>query len=239
MDKEPPVEASQKPKRTKRHFILAGVLFVIGFLILSAGASLFYYNQGTDSEGYVYSNIYHVNTTTYAFTAYMNQFQGGMWGFLGAENIAQIKYLVRNQNPGKELFIGYATTQQSEPYRQSFQCEIPTYWTWHTEPYYAEIDITTTVIDGTGAPATLPQTQTFWLASAQSADTAVMSYLPLHEQHIWFIMNNDGSANITADIQIGFKSPILTILPILFIPVGTILLICGVFLLIRKKKQPA
>jgi hypothetical protein len=236
MEQSQTIEAPPQPKKTKKHLILAAVLLIGGFLLLSAGASLFYYNQGTDSEGYVYSNIYQVNTTAYAFTAYMNQFQGGTFAFLGAENIGQLKYIVRNQNPGKELFIGYATTRESEPYRQSFQCEIPTYWTWHVEPYYAEIDITTTVIEGTSAPAVLPQAQTFWLASDQSTDTAVMSYLPRGEQHIWFIMNSDGSANITADIQIGFKSPILSLLPLIFLPLGIILLLCGVYLVLRKKQ---
>lgn len=237
MEPEPTVETPKKPKTSKKRLILAGVLLVIGFLVLSAGASILYYNQGTDSEGYVYSNVYHVNTTAYAFTLYMNEYKMSTWGWLGPENIAQIKYIVRNQNPTKELFTGYATTAQSEQYRKSFQCEIPTYWYWSVEPYYAEIYINTTVINGTGAPATLPQTQTFWLASAQSSDTAVMTYLPQHEQHIWFIMNSDGSQNITADIQIGFKSPILTILPPVFLPLGIIILIGGVLLLRRKKDK--
>ncbi len=237
MEPEPTVETPQKPKTSKKRLILAAVLFVVGFLVLSAGISIYIYNQDTDSEGYAYSNIYHVNTTTYAFTAYMNEFKTSSWGWLGPENVAQIKYLVTNLNPGKELFIGYATTQQSEPYRQSFQCEIPTYWHWIAEPYYAEIYINTTVIEGEGAPATLPQTQTFWLATAQSADTATMTYLPQHEQRIWFIMNSDGSPNITADIQIGFKSPILTILPLIFLPVGIILILVGVFFLKKKKNK--
>ncbi len=238
MEPEPTIVKPQKPKTSKKRLILAGVFFVIGFLILSAGISLYIYNQDTDSEGYAYSNIYHVNTTAYAFTAYMNQFQGGSFAFLGPENIAQIKYIVRNLNQEKELFIGYATTREGEAYRKSFQCEIPTYWTWHVEPYYAEIYINTTVIEGTNPPAALPQTQTFWLATSQSADTATMTYLPLHEQHIWFIMNSDGSPNITADIQIGFKSPVLTVLPLIFLPLGIILLIVGVLLLRKKKDKP-
>ena len=237
MEPEPTVETPPKPKTSKKRLIIAGVFFVIGFLILSAGASVLYYNQDTDSEGYTYSNIYHVNTTAYAFTLYMNEYKTSSWGWLGPENIAQIKYIVRNLNPAKELFTGYATTAQSEPYRQSFQCEIPTYWRWIVEPYYAEIYINTTVIEGDNAPAALPQTQTFWLTTAHSGDTAVMTYLPQHEQHIWFIMNSDGTKNITADIQIGFKSPILTILPLIFLAVGIIFILVGVFFLKKKKNK--
>jgi len=64
-----------------------------------------------------------------------------------------------------------------------------------------------------------------------------MTYLPLHEQYIWFIMNLDGTKNITADIQIAFKSPILTILPFILLPLGLILVIGGVYPLIRKKSH--
>jgi hypothetical protein len=64
-----------------------------------------------------------------------------------------------------------------------------------------------------------------------------MTYLPQHEQHIWFIMNSDGSPNITADIQIGFKSPILTILPLIFLPLGIILILVGVLFLKKKKNK--
>ena len=239
MEETPSKKEAPQPKKGKRHLILAIVLLIIGFLLLSTGAAFAYYNSTTSSDGFSYSNIYHVNTPSYAFTAYMNQFQGGTFSFLGAENIGQLKFIAKNLNPGKELFIGYATTRESESYRQSFQCTIPTYWTWYTEPYYAEIDITTTVQEGTGAPAVLPQTQTFWKTTDQSSETAVMNSLPVGEQYIWFIMNSDGSANITADIQIAFKSPILTMLPLIFLPIGILLLVVGFYLLIRKKKQPS
>ena len=229
------IEPPKKPKTRKKRLILALVVFVFGFLLLAGGASVLMYNQDTDSEGYSYSNVYHANTTTYAFILYMNDFKASTWGWLGYDNIAQIKFIVRNQNPAKELFTGYATTLQSEPYRTTFQCEFPIYWGWYVEPYYAEIMINNTLIDGAGAPSSLPQTQTFWLTTAQSSDTAVMTYLPLHEQHIWFIMNQDGSPGITADIQIGFKSPILTILPFILLPLGILLSAGGLFLLRRRK----
>jgi hypothetical protein len=237
MDSEPAIEKPQKPKTGKKRLVIALIFLISAFLVLSAGISIFIYNQGTDSEGYAYSNIYHVNTSAYAFTLYMNEYKISTWGFLGAENIAEMKFIVKTTDPSKELFIGYATTAASEPYRLSFQCELPTYWHWWAEPYYSEISINTTTIEGDGAPAQLPQTQTFWLASAHSANTAEMTYLPLHEQYIWFIMNNDGTKNITADIQIAFKSPILTILPLLLLPLGLILAIGGVYPLIRKKSH--
>jgi hypothetical protein len=236
MEQEQPGEPTPQPKKNKKHYLVAAVLLIAGFLVFSAGASIFYYNQGTDSDGYVYSNVYHAHTTTNAFILYMNEYKIGFWGFLGAENIAQIKFVVTNQNPAQELFTGYATTAASEPYRESFQCEFPTFWTWYAQPYYAEININTTLVQGNGTPTTLPQAQTFWVTSAQSTDTATMTYLPQHEQYVWFIMNTDGSANITADIQIGFKSPILTILPWICIPIGLLLLLVGMYFLIRKKK---
>jgi hypothetical protein len=225
----------QKPKIKKKRLILAVVLFVLGLLILASGISVLAYNLGNDSDGWTYSNVYHVNTTAYAFTLYMNEYKLSTWGFLGAGNVAQMKFIVKATDPSRELFTGYATTKASEPYLQSFECEIPTYWHWWAEPYYAEILLNTTTIAGTGAPASLPEAQTFWLAQAHSNSIAEMTYLPQHEQHIWFIMNLDGSKNVTADIQIAFRSPILTILPFVLLPLGIVLVGGGVYLLRRKK----
>jgi hypothetical protein len=235
MDPETNTIEPQRQKPRKRRLVLAIVIFVLALLVLAGGISIFIYNQDTDSEGWVYSNVYHVNTSAYAFALYMNEYKLSAWSFLGAGNIAQMKFIVKATDPTKELFTGYATTKASEPYLQSFECEIPTSWHWWAEPYYAEILLNTTVIAGTGAPASLPQTQTFWLTSAHSKSTADMTYLPLHEQHIWSIMNLDGSKNITADIQIAFRSPILTVLPFVFLPLGIVLVGGGVYLLRRKK----
>jgi len=223
-------------RKRKKNIVLVVILFLLGFLVLAGGISVFVYNLDTDSEGYVYSNIYQVNTSTYAFTLYMNKFNLSPWGFLGPENAAQIKFIVKLTDPSKELFTGYATTSSSEPYLKSFLNEFPTYWYWLAEPYYSEIYINTTAVDGVGAPAQLPQTQSFWLTSAHSNNTAVMTYLPLHQQHIWFIMNLDGSKNISADIQIAFRSPALMSLPYILIPLGSLMIIGGVFLFRRKKK---
>jgi hypothetical protein len=236
MNPETTGQKPQKPKRSKKRIVLGIVIFILGLLILSAGISILYYNiQDTDSEGYTYSDGYYVNTSTYAYTMYMNAYSTATWGFLGPENVAQIKFIATNTNPAKELFIGYATTEDSTSYSDSFQCEIPTYWRYIAKPYNAEIIINTTMISGDGAPADLPQTQTFWLTSDQSATTAEMTYLPQHEQHVWFIMNSDGSRNVTAVIQIAFKSPLLTILPFILLPIAILLIVVGIYLLRRKK----
>jgi hypothetical protein len=223
----------KKPK-PRKILVLGIVIFLFGLVVIASGISVYIYNQGNNSDGYAYSNIYHVNTSTYAFTLYMNPYKISTWGFLGVANIAQLKLITKSTNSTKELFTGCATTKASEPYRQSFQCEIPTYWRWIAEPYYTELIINPTEIDGTGAPPSLPQSQTFWLTTARSNNTAVMTYLPLNEQHIWFIMNQDGSKNVSADIQIAFKSPILMILPSILLPVGIVFVGAGVYLFRRK-----
>ncbi len=237
MDSPPDQQMPQKRKTSKTRLIGAVVLFVVGFLVLSAGISIFIYNQDTEANGFVYSNIYPVDTSAHAYTLYMNPYKISSWGWLGTENIAEMQFIVKNKNPGKELFTGVATTQQSEPYRKSFRCEIPTFWRWIAHPYWAEISINTSIMEGQGPPASLPDAQTFWRASAKTTDTAVFTYLPRGEQHIWFVMNSDGSQNVTADIQIGFKSPILTMLPMVLLPLGIVLFAGGAALLFFKRKN--
>jgi LPXTG-motif cell wall-anchored protein len=235
MDTETKLVGKKEPHITKKTLLAVIALMTGGGLLLAGGISVFAYNLGTDSEGYAYSNVYHVNTSTYGFTLYMNEYKLSTWGFLGASTIAEMKYIARPTN-GKKLFIGYATTTASQAYGDSFQREIPTYWRWWAEPYYAEISISPTAINGTGAPQP-PQNQTFWLASNHSSMTAAMTYLPLKEQHVWYVMNLDGSQNVSADIQIAFRSPILTILPYILILIGIIMLASAVYFLRRKKTK--
>ena len=229
-------EQKKQKTPTKRTIIVVAFL-VVGLLIIGSGASILYYNLGNNDDGYTYSNVYHVNTSTYAFTAYMNEYKISTWGFLGAHNVAEMKFIATPTDSSKELFIGYATTTASQTYSHSFQCELPTNWHWWAEPYYAEMNITTTTIEGTGAPPQLPQEQTFWLTSDQSPGTLTMTYLPQHVQHVWFIMNSDGSKNVSADIQIAFRSPILTVLPPILITVGLVFICAAVYLFIRKNKK--
>jgi len=225
----------EKHKISIRKKIVVIVLVFFGVFLIASGGSVFYYNLSTDDEGYAYSNVYHIDTSAYAFTAYMNEYNISTWSFLGASNIADIKYIVKPTDPTKEIFMGYATTTASQAYRNSFMTELPTYWTWWAEPYYAEINITTTAIEGSGAPTELPQEQTFWLTSAQSSGVVTMNYLPQNEQHVWFIMNSDGYSDISADIQIAFRSPIFTILPQILIGTGFILIVVGIYILKRRK----
>ena len=219
----------------RKNIVVILLVFFGGFLIASGG-SVLYYNLGTDAEGYAYSNVYHVDTSAYAFTPYMNEYDVSSWGFLGADNVADIKFIIKNTDPTKEIFMGYTTTKASQEYLNSFMTEFPTFWTWWAEPYYAEIDISTTATNGLGEPIELPQEQTFWLTSAQSTGVVSMNYLPQNEQHVWVIMNSDGSSGISGDIQIAFRSPILTILPQILIGAGFVLIILGIYVLkIRKK----
>jgi len=90
-------------RKRKKNIVLVVILFLLGFLVLAGGISVFVYNLDTDSEGYVYSNIYQVNTSTYAFTLYMNKFNLSPWGFLGPENAAQIKFIAASELGLSEL----------------------------------------------------------------------------------------------------------------------------------------
>jgi hypothetical protein len=48
-------------------------------------------------------------------------------------------------------------------------------------------------------------------------------------------MDLDGSKGVEADIQLGFKVPILGWLAYLLIPLGVLMCICGIFLVKRRK----
>jgi len=149
-----------------------------------------------------------------------------------------MEYIVRSTDPSKELFVGYARASDAGPYLgQGIMYETPIDWHWEAEQYYASIEIPSTNITNIAAPPRPPQEETFWLTSAHSNCTAKIYYLPLDDMYTLFIMNQDGSKNVQAELQIGFKVQIFTWLPYLLIPLGLILLLGGAYLILRNRKR--
>jgi hypothetical protein len=55
-------------------------------------------------------------------------------------------------------------------------------------------------------------------------------------RNILVIMNADGSSNVDADIQLGFKVPLFGWLPYLLLALGIIMLVVGWFLFRYRKR---
>jgi hypothetical protein len=227
--------------------IIGIILIVLGIIPVAGGAAILFYNRYRDSQGYHLSNIYQINTSTYAFMMEMSPLRiESVLGRLsqslfGTENTIQAEWVVTPVNSSKAVFAGWAPYNAGQNYVSQTETEGP-YPEWHwSGPYAPKITITGTLIFGQGAsgPTASPATQTFWLDAAHSSSTFDLHFNPVWDStqgnNYLIITNMDGSQGVAANIALGFKIPIFNWLGYVLIPVGIIIFACGI-LLVRKKK---
>jgi hypothetical protein len=231
---------------TKRKiiFVIASILLItLGLIALVSGAAVAYLNMGTDSEGYALSEKYPIKTTSNAFALWVAPLRiTGIFSALDSSNIAATKWVVTASEPSKEIFVGWAKASDVETYLSKFSYETPDKgWHWLTSPYAPEIEVPSTAIYNQGPPARLPAEESFWTTTATTTNSAEIKWEPVWDSNkgmnVIVIMNADGSSAVNADIQLGFKVPILSWLPYLLIPLGILFLVLGLLLFKRRKRQ--
>jgi hypothetical protein len=237
---------SSKAKVNGKQKILyvAGILLLLtlGLFAIVSGGVLLFLNAGNDFEGYTISPIYHINSSTNAYVLWVTHFTSrSSFSWLGTDNIAQAKWVVTSVG-GSQIFAGWAEASNGNPYVYSFQYQTPYLWNYSMHSYYAKLTIpeNNDMINGVGSPSSLPANETFWLDYVTTADMATLHYAPSWDinrgYRMLIIMNADGSSGINVNLQLGFKVPILTWLPNVIIPAGSVLCFGGLFLTWRYKK---
>ncbi|MGD9129975.1 MAG: hypothetical protein PVH73_00180 [Candidatus Bathyarchaeota archaeon] len=232
----------QKSGKAVRILILIGciVLLLFGVLLIFGGAALLAYNMGTDADGYSQSSIYEVRSDAHAFALWVapSRFPSYLT-WMSPKDIGQAVWTVEPVNSSKKLFVGWAEAADGKNYVEKMMFSTPPTWRWYIEAYYAEIEIPPSLTHNQGAPTRPPAEETFWIETAQSNGTSKITWdafwEPLENRKMLIIMNADGSRNVEADIQLGFKVPIFGWLAFVLLPVGVIFCLIGV-LVIRQKK---
>jgi hypothetical protein len=231
-------------RRRKVIFVLASILLMaFGLIALVGGAAVAYLNMGTDSEGYALSEKYQIETSSNAFALWVAPMRiTGIFSALGSSNIAATKWVVTATEPSKEIFVGWAKASDVESYLGKFSYETPDKgWHWLTSPYAPEIEVPSTAIHNQGPPARPPIEESFWTTTTTTTNSAEIKWDPVWDStkgmNVIVVMNADGSSAVKADIQLGFKVPILSWLPYLLLPIGILLLVLGLFLFKRRKRQ--
>jgi hypothetical protein len=220
--------------------IVGLLLIILGIVAIAGGAAVLYYNTGTDAEGYAISPVYEVRSSANAFVLWVAPLQStGSFGWLGDDNVAETKWVVSTVDTGRQVFAGWTKASDGTTYIDQFRYETPDQgWHWYVDPYYAEIGVPSTKIVHQGAPARAPANESFWIDSVVTSDTSTVYWDPTWEQSAGMkmivLMNADGSSGVNANLQLGFKVPILTWLPYLLVPLG-ILLCLGGYLLFRRR----
>ncbi len=227
----------------KKGLLVLGVLFfVFGIVITVSGVVILYYNSGTDAEGYAMSQVYEVRSPACAFVLHVAPMMKTRFDWLGEDNISHAKWVVKSADGGKQVFAGWAEASDGEGYVSGFSFERPKeYWTYYFDVFVAELDIPSTRIVNQGTPIRPPADEGFWLDFIVTGGTPAAVYWdPTWKESegmkMLILMNVDGSKGVNADLQMGFKVPILAWLPYLLIPLGIASCIGG-YMLFRQGRK--
>jgi hypothetical protein len=237
--------ASNKSSRKKRiAFIAIGVLLtILGLSAIIGGGVLLFLNAGTDPEGYALSESYVIDSSSSAFALWVAPMKyTGTFSWLGYSNIVAMKWVITSTTPGNEIFAGWAKSSDVGSYVTSYSYETPyPEWNRHTAPYNPEINITTTKIYNIGSPSRPPAEEDFWMKTATTSSSSAIYWDPYWDlaegMNIFAVMNTDGSSQVNAEIQLGYKIPILGWLPYLIIPLGIVFLLAGLLVFKRRNQS--
>lgn len=179
--------------------LFGGLLAIAAIgMVVGGGALMWTFSTDTDTEGFIESTAYDLETTGYAIVSGdmdLSAEPGEYW----PDNLAT----VRLEATGSEsLFIGLAATSDVEQYLSGVA--------------YDEIDITgesatdVTYTSTTGvAPATPPASQTFWVASTEGVGEQTLAWEIEEGEWSAVIMNSDASANVVVDATGAVSIPLL------------------------------
>jgi len=237
--------SGERRKRGHLSLVAAGALLtIIGASLLVGGVAVLYFNQEADRDGFVLSNTYDVRSPAYAFviqTDFSNIPSYLRWLNPGVQS----EWVVSGVNQSQELFVGYARYDDALNYEydSGVMFETPSDYHYETGPYYVQFDVDQTIVNGLNAPGN-PSQEAFWLQSSDSKGPTVvywngnrsastMTWKP--GEYALVIMNPDGSRNVQAEIQMGFRVTILSWLPTLLLPLGVVLVAAGALLMRRNR----
>jgi hypothetical protein len=189
---------TQRSGRGRVVRLVFGSLALLAGLALLGGAiaAIFGLENNRDASGYFVTHTHHYMTSSYALsTESMNV--GGVTGDLEAALI-RLRIKATSSNAAKPLFVGIATTQNVDRYLARVQ---------HDE--LRDISFDPFKIDyrriGTGAPTTLPGTQSFWQTRASGTGTLTVSWPVKKGKWTAVVMNADGSRNVHVDAQVAAR----------------------------------
>lgn len=204
-------------------------MLALGGVSLIAGGVIMYLNTGNDAEGYALSNTCHIQTDSNVFT---------LW--VGAPvSESRLKWIITT-DAEKEIFAGWGTAETVNAYTSSYQYAAPAYgWNYRARAYEAEINITNVQIVSPERPVMPMPSENLFVETVKTSTSTTLYCTPYSFDRtvIIVIMNSDASNGIDATIQLGSKIALYSWLPYVLLPAGLVLLIVGLLMLRKFRKQ--
>ena len=212
--------------------VFGAIILLISFGLSMAGGGILWINASmADDDGYYMTDNLHMQRDSYAIISEAADVDlGSDWAFDGGD-LVTFREEVRSSNPSRNIFVGVAREDDLMEYLQNVSYDRLTDFELDDDTWEFEN------IPGTSRPAP-PTLQTFWHQSSHGAGTQVIEWELEQGTWVFVIMNEDGSAGIELDMQVGVKVPWLTGLGVGLLVTGIIGLIIGSVMIFFAVRRP-
>jgi hypothetical protein len=203
--------------------VIGALLALISLGLLAGGATAMWADVGyRDAAGYVTTDVHEFSTAGSALaTESVELGSPGVGWLYSAVVFGEVRIRVSPVTPGTELFVGIAPTGDVDRFLAGVNhTVISDFWTNRTEVF------------GGDAPASVPGTQDFWVASASGTGAQTLTWDPDNGSWTVVVMNADGqpAVNVTADL--GATMPSLIPIAVAALVVGGVFLVGGAILIV-------
>ena len=212
----------KEPRGGGALLIVGVVLAFVGIWLLVVGARGLWSVQGRDSDGFYTSGMEQLATDSHALSS-PPEFSGAGPDVLYARDLLGDVRISGLGTSGNPLFIGIGPADDVAAYLDGVG---------HDE--VRDIEVSPFAVEYEahpgGAPAEPPTAQTFWAGSVSGTGTQTLdTEIPAGDWSV-VIMNADGSAGVSAEVEVGATLPIITWITFGALAVGCLSLFVGIIL---------
>jgi hypothetical protein len=227
-----PVETKRSNPARIAAFVGAGVIALVGLVLLAAGGLSLWANGQKDDDGYLSTGSDRFATSTYALaTESLDVDSHGAGWLIDSDRYGKVR-LKATSRTGKPVFVGIARTSAVTRYlRDTSHANV-------TDVDYSPFRADYRTQRGGGPPA-LPGNQRFWVASAHGSGQQTLKWDVRHGAWSVVVMNADGSRGVDAGVSAGANLPILPVIGWGALGGGLVLLAAAgglVFLVVRRTR---
>jgi len=215
--------------------IVGAIIILISFGLIVGGGGVLWANGAlTDDDGYYTTDTIHMARDSYAIISEPADVELGATWALDWGDLVTFKVEVQNTDPEKNIFLGVAREDDLAEYLDNVE---------HDRVIDFEIDPDTWEyenVSGSVRPAP-PTEQTFWEESAHGFGKQVLKWELEEGTWVFVMMNEDGSAGVDLNMEIGAKVPWLVGVGVGLLVGGIVGLIIGammIFFAVRTR-QPS
>jgi hypothetical protein len=221
----PPVRRGWSAWRTIL-VILGALVALLGGAMLVAGAVGLWAHQQHDSDGYLTTDTKQFSTDTFALSApSLDVDVAGPDALYAEDLLGDVRIRGESSKAGTPLFIGIGPADAVAKYLEGVG---------HAEISDVDVDpfnVTYTPRPG-AAPTALPADQSFWVASETGTGPRTLVWNVADGNWSVLIMNADGSAGVSADLNVGATLPVVQYVAIGALVAGGLLLIIGLAVIV-------